>query len=248
MARPVLEVCIESISGVVAARDGGADRVELCDNLADGGTTPSLGTIAAALDAGGIDVMVMVRPRGGDFLYSDLEFDVMQRDVASAHDLGARGVVFGLLSGDGAVDRDRTARLVELARPLEVTFHRAFDMSRDPFEALETLIELGIDRILTSGQKPTAPEGAPLIRRLVETAAGRIAVMPGCGIREHNIRRVLDETRATEAHFSAGSVVPSRMEFRNPSCAMGGGDSSEYEMKLTDVERVRAYVAAANSG
>ena len=202
---PILEVCIDSVEGVIAARDGGADRVELCDNLVEGGTTPSAGTIEVARAQEGIGIMVMIRPRGGDFLYSDLEFGVMKQDIEVAKSLGADGVVLGLLNSDGTVDDGRVAELIAVARPMEVTFHRAFDMTRDLHEALESLTELGVDRILTSGGRATAPEGTPLIAELVRRAAksGLEApvIMPGCGIREHNIRELLTRTGAREVHF-----------------------------------------------
>src|SRR5688572_20212403 len=148
-----MEVCSDSVEGARAAQQGGAQQVELCDNLIEGGTTPSAGTIAVARQQLDIELNVMIRPRGGDFCYSELEFEVMKYDIQQARQLGANGVVIGLLNGDGSVDRERTEALVKLARPLRVTFHRAFDMSRDPQTALETLIELGLDRVLTSGQE-----------------------------------------------------------------------------------------------
>ncbi len=246
---PLLEVCIDSVEGVIAARDGGADRVELCDNLVEGGTTPSAGTIEVARAQEGIGLMVMIRPRGGDFLYSALEFEVMKQDITVAKDLGADGVVFGLLNSGGTVDDGRVAELIAAARPMEVTFHRAFDMTRDLHEALESLTELGVDRILTSGGRATAPEGAPLIAELVQRTAesGPEApvIMPGCGIREHNIRELLARTGAREVHFSSGESIESAMEYRNDSCLMGGAESSEYSRKVTSLERVKAYVTAA---
>ncbi|MCC7306747.1 MAG: copper homeostasis protein CutC, partial [Acidobacteria bacterium] len=165
---PLLEVCVDSVESAFAAEKGGADRVELCDNLVEGGTTPSAGSIEAARERLSIKLHVIVRPRGGDFLYSDIELDVMKRDILTAKDLGADGVVIGVLNADGTIDREHTRELVEIARPMSVTFHRAFDMTREPFEAMETLIDLGIDRILTSGQEPGAEKGVELIRELVE--------------------------------------------------------------------------------
>lgn len=248
--RPLLEVCTDSVEGVIAARDGGADRVELCGDLLEGGTTPSAGTIEVARSRrGGIGLMVMIRPRGGDFLYSELEFEVMKKDIAVAKGLGADGVALGILKADGTVDDRRVAELVAAARPLHVTFHRAFDMTRDLDEAFEALVELGVDRILTSGGQPTAPEGAARIGKLVKRAreAGPCApiIMPGCGVREHNIRQLLAETGAREAHFSSGEVVDSAMTCRNESCLMGGATSSEYSRTVTSLERIKAYVRAA---
>ena len=248
MSSPILEVCLDSVEGVMAARDGGADRVELCDNLVEGGTTPSAGMIELARAQAGVGLMVMIRPRGGDFLYSALEFEAMKKDIATAKRLGVDGVVLGLLNPDGTIDEARVAELIAAARPLEVTFHRAFDMSRDLHEALEVLTALGVDRVLTSGGRPTAPEGAPLIAELVQRAessgAGAPVIMPGCGVREHNIRELLERTGAREVHFSAGEVVESAMTYRNEACLMGSDESSEYARKATSRKRVEAFVAA----
>lgn len=252
-ARPVLEVCTDSPDGVIAALAGGADRVELCDNLLEGGTTPSAGAIEVARARGGeIGLMVMIRPRGGDFLYSELEFEVMKKDIAVAKSLGADGVVLGILRADGTVDGRRVAELAAAARPMAVTFHRAFDMSRDLDEAFEALVDLGVDRILTSGGQPTAPRGATriaaLVRRAREAGPRAPIVMPGCGVREHNIRQLLADTGAREVHFSSGEVVDSAMAYRNESCLMGGAPSSEYSRTATSSRRVAAYVRAARGG
>jgi copper homeostasis protein len=243
--RPRLEVCVDSVEGCVAARAGGADRVELCANLVEGGTTPSLGLLSTARDAADIPVMAMIRPRGGDFLYSSLELDVMRRDIVRAKEAGARGIVLGVLRADGTIDVERTRELTDLARPMEVTFHRAFDMTRDAFEALDALIELGIDRVLTSGQARTVIDGLERITVLVRAAGDRMVVMPGGGLREENIRRVIETTGARDVHFTARSRVESGMSFRNPNCEMGSSDGSEeYQRLVTDAERVRRFVAA----
>lgn len=242
----VLEVCLESVADVLAAQAGGADRVELCADLVEGGTTPSAGTIRLAVQEARIPVMVMIRPRGGDFLYSDLELAVMLEDIRFARDCEAHGVVCGALTADGRIDVARTARLVEAARPLRVTFHRAFDMTRDPRAALATLIDLGVDRVLTSGQQAAAPQGLGLIRQLIEEAGDRIVVMPGAGIEEHNIREVAAQTGATELHFAAFAKNESGMTYRNPRPGMSAGPApGEFERQATDVERVRRFVAAA---
>ncbi|MEM7200056.1 MAG: copper homeostasis protein CutC [Planctomycetota bacterium] len=241
----LLEVCVGSAAGVLAAAAGGADRAELCADLVEGGITPSAGEIELAVERAPIPVMAMVRPRGGDFLYTDLEYDIMVRDVQAARDRGAAGVVFGVLDAEGAIDRERTARLAEAARPLQVTFHRAFDMAQDPNAALETLAELGIDRVLTSGQEAGAPAGLPLLRRLVEQAGDRVIVMPGAGIDASNIRAVAAETGARELHFAALADIESPMRFRNPRPAMGAGPApGEFERQVTDPELVRRAVAA----
>ena len=241
----ILEVCVDSVDGVLAAEAGGADRVELCANLLEGGTTPSIGTVELAVETSFLPVLAIVRPRGGDFLFSDAEFEASCRDVSALKRAGVAGVVIGVLDRDARVDRERTARLIDLARPLTVTFHRAFDMSRDAFESLETLVELGVDRILTSGQSPSVPEGLELIAELVAAAGDRIRILPGAGVREHNIAEVIRKTGAREVHFSAATVEASGMDYRNPRCSMGSGTPlDEYSTKRTDVERVRAFVRA----
>jgi copper homeostasis protein len=231
----LLEVCVDAVESAMAAEHGGAHRVELCDNLLEGGTTPSAGAIAAARDAIAIKLHVMIRPRGGDFLYSRVEFDVMRRDVAAAKRLGADGVVFGLLTEDGDVDVARTREIVELARPLSVTFHRAFDVARDPFAALEDLIGLGVDRVLTSGQESSAVEGLDLLVELVRHAGDRLVVMPGGGVTERNIAKVVAATRAREIHVTGKATVESRMRYRNPRVHMGGAlRPPEYARSATD--------------
>ena len=172
--RVKVEICVGDVASAIAAEAGGADRVELCDNLAVGGTTPSAGTIAESCRRLSIPVHVLIRPRGGDFVYSEPEFAVMRRDIEMAKALGAAGVVLGVLTPEAAIDRDQTASLIALARPLAVTFHKAFDQTRDPLEALETLIALGVDRVLTSGGRPTALEGVETLANLVDRAGGRI--------------------------------------------------------------------------
>ncbi|MBI4603227.1 MAG: copper homeostasis protein CutC [Planctomycetes bacterium] len=239
----LVEVCVESVAGALAAREGGADRVELCAALAEGGVTPSAAAVELAVERCGLPVHVLVRPRGGDFCYSPLELETMLRDVERAKRLGARGIVTGVLREDGSVDVERTRALVEAARPLSVTFHRAFDQVRDPFEALEALIELGIDRILTSGQERTALEGAELIAELVRRAAGRIGVLPGGGITGENVREVVTRTGAREVHLSARSRLESPMRHRNLRCVLGGeARPGELVRSVTDPAKVRAVV------
>ncbi len=176
--RPVIEICLESVESVIAAEKGGADRVELCSDLFEGGLTPTIGTVRTAKKLTEIKINVMIRPRGGDFCYSDEEFEVMKEDIKALKDTGINGIVFGILTPDGDVDMKRSAELIELARPLSVTFHRAFDMTRDPYKALEDLISLGVDRILTSGQEATVPEGAELLSELVRIAGDRVIITP----------------------------------------------------------------------
>jgi copper homeostasis protein len=237
-----MEVCLDSADSAVAAAEGGAARVELCDNLVEGGTTPSLGMIRATRAAIDVALHVMIRPRGGDFVYSDRELDAMVADIEAARAEGADGVVFGVLTPDGEVDRERTARLIAAADPLSTTFHRAFDMTRDPFEALETLVELGIDRILTSGQEPSVLEGLDLITELVRRAGDRITIMPGCGITPRNVHRIVAGCRATEIHVVGTATVGSPMEHRNERVFMGTElRSPEYRRVVTHADRIRAF-------
>ncbi len=219
-----LEICANSIASALAAQEGGADRVEFCQSLEMGGTTPSLGQIWLARAGLSIGMHVLIRPRAGDFLYTDLEFQEMKADLLFCKEAKCDGVVIGLLQADGRVDTDRTAELAALARPMHVTFHRAFDVCRDPFEALETIIEIGCDRLLTSGMENSALAGAGRIAKLVEQAGGRIEIMPGAGIDEHNIARIAEETGATSFHTSA--KVPRRSEMEYSGTVVGGmGDT-----------------------
>ena len=239
---PILvEACLDSVPSALAAEAGGAGRIELCDNLVEGGTTPSAGTIELCKQRLSIPVFVMIRPRGGEFLYSDVEFEVMRRDIAHARALGADGVVLGLLTPDGRVDVERTRALVQAARPLPVTFHRAIDVARDPEEALEALIALGVERVLTSGQAPTAPEGAEVIAGLVRRAAGRIGILPGCGIDEANARELVARTGVHEVHVRGTSPVRSAMVHRNPRVGFRSPtERDDFVLEMTDEARIRA--------
>ena len=201
--RGKLEVIGFTIEGCVIAQDAGAHRIELCDNPGEGGTTASYGFIRSARKKLHIDLFPIIRPRGGDFLYRDDEFEIMRADIKVCKDLGCDGVVIGMLTTENKVDKKRCSILVEQAYPLSVTFHRAFDRTDDPFEALEDIIETGCERILTSGQKPTAPEGAQLIKQLIEKAGDRIIIMPGSGVRSDNIISIAETTGASEFHSSA---------------------------------------------
>jgi copper homeostasis protein len=244
----VFEVCLDSIESGVAAQEGGANRVELCSALLDGGLTPSYGTLRVARRRLAIKIMAMVRPRGGDFCYSDAELEVMKHDLEMIKNEGADGAVLGLLNPDGTVDAARTAELVALARPLPVTFHRAFDMTRDPFEALETLIALGVDRVLTSGQEPTVLEGVPLLRELIERAGDRIMVMPGGPVSERNIAQIAAATGARELHFACFEEQESVMRYRNPRVYMGGTlRPPEYSLGVVRSAAVRSFIGAASS-
>ncbi|KAJ3128198.1 hypothetical protein HK098_004944 [Nowakowskiella sp. JEL0407] len=245
-----LEVCIDSVESAIISEQNGASRVELCDNLVEGGTTPSAGAIALAKKKVKIPVHVMIRPRGGDFLYSDVEFEVMKLDVETAKSLKADGVVFGILTSDGRVDIKRTKDLVEIAKPMSVTFHRAFDMTRDPFQALEDIIEIGgIQRILTSGQEPTVLEGTELIMKLIELANDRIIILPGGGITSRNIKRILDELPGLgEIHAALPGNQSSEMKFRNGVVYMGVAiKTPEYLLTTTDGNDVEEVVKIIGS-
>ena len=243
MPHPLIEICVEGIDGFLAAQAAGADRVELCASLMEGGLTPSLATVRAAVAAAHIPVHVIVRPRGGDFLYSEAEFETMRADVTALVAEGVSGVVIGCLTPDGRIDEARTTALVEAAGPMSVTCHRAFDMTADFRDAL---IRCGVDRVLTSGQRDTALEGLPVLKEAQGHAAGRIIVM-GCGALDAaNIRAVRDGAGLDELHFAALKTVPSGMAFRNPHVGMGGTEKDrEYEVTLTDMDAVRATITAA---
>lgn len=244
----LFEACVGSVDSALAAEQGGADRVELCANLLEGGTTPSAGSLRLARERLSIPISAMIRPRGGDFCYSEVELEVMRRDIDLCQEIGVDGVVLGLLRDDGAIDRERTAELIARARPLKVVFHRAFDVCRDPIEGLETLIELGLDRLLTSGQEPSVLEGLELIVELIERAGDRITVMPGAGFTERNIQKIVAQCGAREVHVAAWGSAASRMQYRNPRVFMGGElRPPEYAIEVTDVGRMRAFVDALRS-
>jgi copper homeostasis protein len=212
-----LELIGFNIASCIAINGSGAHRIELCDNPHEGGTTPSAGFIKMAREKVSIDLFPIIRPRGGDFLYSDDEFQIMQKDIKLCKETGCDGVVLGLLKKDGSIDIERTASLAELAYPLDVTFHRAFDHCNDPMKALEQLIQAGCKRILTSGQQPLAIQGVSLLANLVSAAAGRIIVMPGSGIRKDTIKEIAEKTGAFEFHSSLRTTQKSQMEFLNPA-------------------------------
>jgi len=242
----VVEVCVESLAGVRAAARAGAARVELCAGLREGGTTASHGALECAASERGAGIVALIRPRGGDFLYSEEELRVMQADVAAARALGLAGVALGCLTAQGAIDEERTGRLIERARPLAVTFHRAFDLARDPLEALEALVRLNVERVLTSGQEASALEGSARIGELVRAARGRIAIVAAGGIRAANVRQVLAQSGVRELHLGASGRVESAMRHRNPRprLAHAGSGNGEYAHWETD-ERVLAELFAA---
>ena len=239
----IYEICVDSVAGVRAAKKAGAHRVELCANLLEGGTTPSRGTIKRARSVAGIKLHVIIRPRGGDFLYDEDEFAAMVADIETARAEGADGVVIGLLTAEGEVDVPRTRELIAKARPLSVTFHRAFDMTRDPFKALTTLIELGVDRILTSGQEASVLEGLPLIAELIRRSGDRIIIMPGGGITPRNAERIIAGAGPKEMHFAALEPEAGGMHFRRDHVFMGGElRAPEYDRLVTSGDVIRAVM------
>jgi len=237
MNKLILEIATSDFNSSLAAAKGGADRIELCNNLAEGGTTQSEAVIKQCRKKLSIQIFPIVRPRGGDFLYTHDEFQIMLNDIHTCKELNCDGVVIGLLNSDGSIDVDRTSRLVELAYPMEVTFHRAFDRCKDPFEALEQLINIGCTRILTSGQQQTAPEGIDSIAQLVKTADERIAIMPGSGVRKENIQQLAQQTGAIEFHSSLRKKVGSKMQYRHP--AFGEESYEHYSVLEEDVKSLR---------
>jgi len=240
-----LEVCANSYRSALAAQNGGAKRVEFCDNLAEGGTTPSYAQIALAKKNLTIEVWPIIRPRGGDFLYSEIEFELMKEDIKICKSLNCEGIVIGILKEDGTIDKERCAELIELAKPMEVAFHRAFDMSNDMDQALEDLIALKIKRVLTSGGASSAILGAAKLAQLVKNANGRIIIMPGAGISENNIKNLIAQTGATQFHASAKEFVVSKMKFRNAETKMGSIED-EYQYELTSETKVKALVDCIN--
>ncbi|MBU3927324.1 MAG: copper homeostasis protein CutC [Bacteroidetes bacterium] len=240
-----IEVCCGSAQSAINAQTGGAHRVELCQNPEAGGTTPSAGEILMARNQLSIDLNILIRPRGGDFLYSEHELAIVRQDILFCKSVGVNGVAIGFLTKNGDIDQRLTTEMIELAHPMSVTFHRAFDMCREPETALEQLIGMGVDRLLTSGQQPTAAAGSSLIKQLVQQAGKRLVVMPGSGIREHNIQELIEKTGAPEYHVSARKTVVSSMEY----CPVGvpmGKYSNNYEYQEIDGEVIRRLVNKVN--
>jgi copper homeostasis protein len=238
-----LEICVDTVESAIEAQNAGADRVELCDNLLEGGTTPGYGTITSARNNLNIGLNVIIRPRGGDFLYTDLEYDIMRRDIDICGESGVDGIVLGILRSWGTIDLERTARLIELANPMSVTFHRAFDMSSDPVQGLEDVIAAGATRLLTSGQKDKAQNGAELIGQLVKQAGDRIIVMPGSGITDSNIAGIARVTGAREFHLTGRKITDSEMTFRRQGISMGGAPGiPEFSRKIADPDMIRSII------
>ena len=233
----IIEIATSDFTTTQFAVEGGADRIELCAALSDGGTTASYGTIRKCRESFDVHLFPIIRPRSGDFFYTDEEFDLMMEDLKLCKELGCDGVVIGLLKKDGTIDKKRTGKMIESGYPLEVTFHRAFDRCRDPFEALEQLVEIGCGRILTSGQQPVAIDGVQLIAQLVKAADNRIIIMPGSGVRKENIKELADKTGAVEFHTSLRSKQKSKMDFIHPAFAKR---EESYSNPFIDVEDIKA--------
>jgi len=239
--RPLIEICLEDAQSVIAAEAGGADRVELCSDLFEGGLSPSIGSVRVAKKHTTIPINAMVRPRGGDFCYSDIEFEVMKEEIKAFKAEGVNAIVFGILTPEGEIDMKRSREIIELARPLPVTFHRAFDMTRDPFRSLENLIELGVERVLSSGQEATVFEGADLLSELVKIAGDRIIIMPGCGISERNFGKIQSIIKAKEYHVFLPEEYKSEMQFHPGHIYMGGLlRQSEFTIAHTSEDRVKS--------
>lgn len=241
-----VEVCAFSVESCLNAQQAGATRIELCGGLYEGGTTPSYGLIKRAREVTTLQLYVMIRPRGGDFCYDDEEFLVMKQDIELAKELGADGVVFGLLLPTGEVDEVRTAELVALAKPLQVTFHRAFDVANEPFEALEAVIRTGAVRILTSGQENSALDGAELLTQLAKKAAGRIDLMAGSGVNVINAVR-LAQTGVQALHLTGKAARKGQMIYQKEGVSMASVlPTDEYEIIYSDALKIRSVVEAVN--
>ena len=235
-----LEICCYSAESSFKAEHAGANRIELCDNFTEGGTTPSYATIKYAVKNLKIPINVIIRPRGGDFLYSNMEFEIMKQDILEMKKLGVNGIVFGILKANGEIDIDKIKEIIELSYPLEHTFHRAFDMCQNHLKSLEQLKKLGIKRILTSGGENTAYNGIKLLSKLVKAAENEIIIMPGSGINENTIGEILQKTEASEFHSSAKTFVNSNMNYFNPNITMGKNQNiDEYKKISIDTNQIK---------
>jgi copper homeostasis protein len=212
-----LEIATFSVKAAIEAIEAGADRIELCENPQDGGTTPSYGALVLSAKIKEVPIFPIIRPRGGDFFYSDFEYEIMKNDVVMAKELGFPGIVIGLLHADGNIDRERTSELVSLAGNMQVTFHRAFDRCLDPIKGLEDIIQTGCKRILTSGQVPNVQNALPSIKQLVKLSNDRIIIMPGSGVRANNIKNIVESTGVIEVHSSARKMFPTNMQYQKES-------------------------------
>lgn len=242
MKKQYVEICVGSIDSCLIAQKAGADRVELCDNLLEGGTTPSYSTIVYAKEHLSLDTMVMIRPRGGDFLYNDIEFQLMKEDILVCKKIGVKGVVFGLLNTDGSIDKQRTKELIKLSQPLDVCFHRAVDMTSDYIKAVEDIIDCGAKRILTSGARNKAIEGMDNIKKIQNIYGDRIEIMVGSGVNSNNISMLKKETNVSNFHLSAKHSIDSDMTFRHPIVSMGGANINEYSKTIANYNEIKKVV------
>ncbi len=237
----LLEICVFNTATAIAAEQAGADRIELCENYANGGTTPSYGYLKTVREKISIPVFPMIRPRGGDYFHTQDEIDIILKDILLCKELQFDGVVFGLLNQDGSIDQENTARLVEAAYPLDVTFHRAFDRCKDPLESLETLVQCGCTRILTSGQHLKVTDGLALVKTLVEQANDRIIIMPGSGLNSSNVQHIIDTAAVNEVHTSARISIPSTTAFRNPLMP------ENFDIDFVDADEIKKIKSIINN-
>jgi len=239
----IIEIAAFNLESAIMAYNAGAHRIELCSAPAEGGITPSAATMRLARKYVKIPIYVMIRPREGDFCYSEREFETMLLDIAAAKIVGMEGVVAGILNPDGSVDEKRTSILVDTAAPMNVTFHRAFDMTKDQDEAMETIIYTGCARILTSGGQPTAYQGIEKLAHLVKKAGDRISIMPGSGVNINNVKQIAELTGAKELHLSARSTIPGKMHFKHPFVTMSSSIAvADYELQVPDEKRIRTIL------
>lgn len=236
----LLEICVFNTATAIAAAKAGADRLELCENYANGGTTPSYGYLKMVREKINIPVFTMIRPRGGDYFHSADEIEIIRKDILLCKELGFEGVVFGLLNQDGTIDKENTARLTEAAYPMEVTFHRAFDRCLHPYEALETIIDCGCNRILTSGQQPKVMEGLSMVKQLVDQAKDRIIIMPGSGLNSSNVAEIISTAGVSEVHTSARILIPSATQYRNENMP------ENFDLDFVDAEEIKKIKAKFN--
>jgi copper homeostasis protein len=237
----VLEIAVNHLTAALEAQTAGAGRIELCDNLREGGTTPAYGYLVKAREMLHIPVYPIIRPRGGNFVYTDDEFECIKKDILLCKKIGYDGVVIGFLLVTGEVDKKRTALVAELAWPMGVTFHRAFDRTPEPYAALETIIECGCERVLTSGQVPAAPDGATLIKKLIEAAGERTIIMPGSGVRSANLQQLINDTGATEYHSSAKKTIQANDVYAHP-----GFPTNDGEYDTVDAAEIQAMKQILN--
>ena len=236
----ILELAVFNLPSALTAAAGGADRIEVCENYSNGGTTPSYGILKTVREKVSIPAFVMICPRAGDFLYSDDEFEVIKKDILLSKQLGFDGTVCGILNMDGSIDKQRTAELVALAYPMEFTFHRAFDRCKDPLQALEDIIECGCNRILTSGQQANVLDGKELIQQLIQQADDRIIILPGGGLRSSNVAELKAFTGATEFHTSAKKLLPTKMQFINSNM---NDDTDQISVDVEEIQRIKSLIA-----